>query len=117
MNHFSHDSISLLLVELHWLPILQRILYKILLQTHKAVHHTSPSFLTNLIPLQRTPITTTRSTNTFLIELPSKYKKPPPTSNHGQSQPLTTGTPSTANYSAPATHPLSSPSSKHIFSK
>ena len=65
MNNFSNDSISSLLIELHWLPICQRILYKTLLLTHKSVHHNYLSYLTNLIPLQRTPTTTTRSTNTF----------------------------------------------------
>ena len=75
INHFSHDRISPLLIELHWLPIRQRILYKSLLLTHKAIHHNSPSYLTNLIPLLKTPTINTRSTNTFMLELPSKFQK------------------------------------------
>ena len=75
MNHFSRKSISPLLINIHWLPIRQRILYKLLLLTHKAIHHNSPSYITSLIPLHPIPTTTTRSTKTFLIQLPSKYKK------------------------------------------
>ena len=75
MNHFSRESISLLLINLHWPPIRQRILYKLVLLTHKAIHHNSLSFLNFLIPLQPIPNTTTRSSKTFLIQLPSKYKK------------------------------------------
>ena len=61
------------------LLIRQRILYKTLLLTHKAVRHISTSYLTNLIPLQRIPLqrttTNSRLINTFLIELLSKYKQ------------------------------------------
>ena len=56
-------------------PNTPKDLYKTLLLTHKSLHHNFPSYLTNLIPLERTYTTITRSTNTFLIELPSKYKK------------------------------------------
>ena len=42
----------------------------------QAVHHNSPSYLIDQIHLQRTPTTTTISTNTLFIELPSKYKAP-----------------------------------------
>ena len=56
-------------------PNTPKDLYKTLLLTHKSVHHNFSSYLTNLIPLERTYTTTTWSTNTFLIELPSKYKK------------------------------------------
>ena len=75
MKHFSRESISPLLINLHRLPIRQRILYKLLLLTHKVIHHNSPSYLTSIIPLQPIPTTTTQSTKTFLIQLPSKYKK------------------------------------------
>ena len=71
MNHFSRESISPLLINLHWLPIRQRILYKLLLLTHKAIHHNSPSYLTSLILLQPLPTTTTRSTKPSS----SKYNK------------------------------------------
>ena len=74
MNHYSRESISPLLINIHWLQIRQRILYKLLLLTHKAIHHISPRYLTSLIPLQPIPTITTRSTKTFLIQLPSKYK-------------------------------------------
>ena len=33
-----HDSMSLALVELHWLPVDKRIEYKLLLYTYKALH-------------------------------------------------------------------------------
>ncbi|XP_063813349.1 uncharacterized protein LOC135051115, partial [Pseudophryne corroboree] len=34
---------------LHWLPVLYRIQYKILLLTHKAINQTTPTYLTSLI--------------------------------------------------------------------
>ncbi len=44
-----HEHITPALVELHWLPVRQRIVYKILLITYKALHDMAPEFITNLI--------------------------------------------------------------------
>ena len=44
---FSH--ITDILKDLHWLPIRQRITFKILLLTYQAYHNTSPDYLCELI--------------------------------------------------------------------
>ena len=40
----THISITQLMKELHWLPIKERIIYKIFLMTHNALHFETPSF-------------------------------------------------------------------------
>ena len=46
------DSITECLKELHWLPIKQRIQYKILTLTHKCVNKIGPKYLQDLIRLR-----------------------------------------------------------------
>ena len=70
---YSHTHISPFLVKLHWLPVRHRILYKTLLLAHKAIHHDSPDYLASLLKLKLPTSTTTRSTNTFLLQLPPKH--------------------------------------------
>ena len=43
------DSISPVLKRLHWLPIRQRVAFKILLITHKVLHDTGPTYLKDLL--------------------------------------------------------------------
>ena len=45
------NHITPVLRELHWLRIHDRIIFKILLLTHKAVNHTAPEYLCDLIRL------------------------------------------------------------------
>ena len=45
----NHISITQLMKELHWLPIKERIIYKIFLMTHNALHFETPSYLYELI--------------------------------------------------------------------
>ncbi|XP_045906087.1 uncharacterized protein LOC123971372 [Micropterus dolomieu] len=45
----TRDNITLVLQNLHLLPVPQRIPYKILLLTHKALHNKAPSYLTDLL--------------------------------------------------------------------
>jgi hypothetical protein len=48
-----YDSITPILLSLHWLPIKSRIKYKIALLTFKCIHHLAPIYLTELlIPYQ-----------------------------------------------------------------
>ena len=70
---YSHTYISPFLVKLHWLPVRHRILYKTLLLAHKEIHHDSPDYLASLLKLKLPTSTTTRSTNTFLLQLPPKH--------------------------------------------
>ena len=66
---YSHTHISPFLDKLHWLPVRHRILYKNLLLDHKAIDHDSPDYLVSLLKLKLPTSTTTRSTNTFLLEV------------------------------------------------
>ena len=43
------DHVTPILIELHWLPVCQRIVLKILLYTFKALHGPTPMYLTELI--------------------------------------------------------------------
>ena len=43
------DHITETLLDLHWLPIQQRILFKILILTYQAYHKTAPQYLCALI--------------------------------------------------------------------
>ena len=45
------ESITECLKELHWLPIKQRIQYKILILTHKCINKIGPKYLQDLIHL------------------------------------------------------------------
>ena len=44
-----HDHITPILRNLHWLPVEQRIIYKILLLTYKAVNGLAPKYLSDLV--------------------------------------------------------------------
>ena len=56
-----------LLRDLHWLPIKQRILYKILLLIHKSIHRCTPVYLCNLLNIHNITYTT-RQSNSFMLE-------------------------------------------------
>ena len=43
------DHVTPILIELHWLPVRQCIVFKILLYTFKALHGATPTYLTELI--------------------------------------------------------------------
>ena len=43
------DHVTPLLIELHWLPVRQRIVFKILLYTFKALHGATPTYLPELL--------------------------------------------------------------------
>ena len=61
-----YEHVTPLLIQLHWLPIEQRITFKIAVITFKALHGAAPSYITDLIK----PYTTgrlLRSSNQFLL--------------------------------------------------
>ena len=63
--------ITPLLFKLHWLPIRQRILFKILLITYKAVHGLALNYILELIKLKTSGRYRLRSCNDdLLLELP-----------------------------------------------
>lgn len=66
-----HDHVSPLLIKLHWLPVKERVSYKIALLCHKCIHEKAPSYLINLINIY-TPSRSLRSSNKCLLEIPTK---------------------------------------------
>ena len=64
------QPISPILQELHWLPVKQRIKYKILLLTFQCLSGTAPSYLQELIRLY-TPARNLRSSSKSILISPS----------------------------------------------
>ena len=64
-----YDHVTPLLRELHWLPIEQRITYKILLMTFKALHDKAPKYIQDLISVS-VKERDLRSNNQLLLEVP-----------------------------------------------
>ena len=50
-KRWKSDSITSQLIELHWLPIKQRIDYKVLMLVYKALHNQAQSDITNMIQI------------------------------------------------------------------
>ena len=48
-----HDHVTPLLANLHWLPIKDHIIFKILILTFKALHNKSPIYLKELLQLHK----------------------------------------------------------------
>ena len=61
-----YGHVTPLLIQLHWLPIEQRITFKIAVITFKALHVAAPSYITDLIK-PYTPGRLLRSSNQFLL--------------------------------------------------
>ncbi|KAF7640974.1 hypothetical protein LDENG_00002140, partial [Lucifuga dentata] len=66
----SSDHITPTLIQLHWLPVQQRINYKILLLTFKALHNLAPPYLSELLH-PYTPSRSLRSSSAVLLSVPS----------------------------------------------
>ena len=64
-----NEHITSVIRDLHWLPVNQRITYKILILTFKILHHMSPDYLMELI----TPYTPTRSLRSCSQNLLKKF--------------------------------------------
>ena len=62
------DSITSQLIELHWLPIKQRIDYKVLMLVYKALHNQTPSDITNMIQINVERRRLRSSCSTLLFE-------------------------------------------------
>ena len=61
------DRATPLLKSLHWLPIEARIVFKILLITHKCLNNKGPAYLSELLEWY-SPVRALRSTNQFLLK-------------------------------------------------
>jgi hypothetical protein len=64
-----HEHIQPTLKALHWLPISQRISYKILLQTYKCLNGLAPDYLCELISISQ-PVRSLRSSSAVKLNLP-----------------------------------------------
>ena len=67
-SKFCH--ITPLLKSLHWLPVKQRVKFKILLLTFKAIHGCSPQYITDLITIRQPTKYSLRSQATIELERP-----------------------------------------------
>ena len=63
------DHITPVLFSLHWLPVRQRIEFKLLLLVFRAVHHLCPVYLSSLV-IPYTPTRTLRSADQHLLTIP-----------------------------------------------
>ena len=69
-----YDHVSPLLFSLHWLPVEQRISFKVLLLTYKSLHNLAPKYLKELL-IPYTPQRCLRSSSgTLLTVVPSNMK-------------------------------------------
>ena len=67
-SKFCH--ITPLLKSLHWLPVKQRVKFKILLLTFKAIHGCSPQYIIDLITIRQPTKYSLRSQGTIELERP-----------------------------------------------
>ena len=64
-----HEHITPVLRALHWLPVRQRIVFKILLLTFKAMTGSAPDYITDLIHHHK-PVRQLRSSSQGLLDIP-----------------------------------------------
>ena len=64
-----YDKVSPILKQLHWLPVKQRIEFKLLLQTYKAINDLGPRYLKELLTPHQ-PTRNLRSQDKMLLEVP-----------------------------------------------
>ena len=74
VNARRHDHITPVLKDLHWLPVDQRIVFKILLFTYKALNGLAPSYLSDLVKFYAPERNLRSSSQNFLAVPFSKTK-------------------------------------------
>ena len=75
-NTTRFDHISPVLIDLHWLPVKYRIMFKLVVNIFKALHGSAPSYSHQLIRLKPQSNYNLRSnTKHLLLDLPNKTKK------------------------------------------
>ena len=67
VNRRKYDSLTPVLIALHWLPIQQRIMFKVLLLVYKALHKQSPSYISDLLQLSRRQLRSSTSSPHLLV--------------------------------------------------
>ncbi len=61
-----YEHITPILQELHWLPVKQRIIYKLMLMTYKSLHGRTPDYISELITVKK-PVRTLRSNSSTTL--------------------------------------------------
>lgn len=69
-----YDHITPILRDLHWLPVQQRIKYKILLLTYRCLNGLAPAYLSDLL-VPYSPSRTLRSSDSNLLSVPKSRTK------------------------------------------
>ena len=64
-----------LLRELHWLPVKERVIYKVLLLTYKSVNKLAPAYLTELLKAYKPGYENLRSAKKCLLDGPGTHRK------------------------------------------
>jgi len=70
MDIGKYSHITSALYELHWLPVLARIHFKILLLAFKANHGLAPAYFSNILVIKRKSSYNIRSNSGILLEPP-----------------------------------------------
>lgn len=70
MDIGKYSHITPALYELHWLPVLERIHFKILLLAFKAIHGLAPAYISNLLVIKRKSLYNLRSNSGILLQPP-----------------------------------------------
>ena len=70
MDIGKYSHITPALYELHWLPVLARIHFKILLLAFKAIHGLAPAYISNLLVIKYKSLYNLRSNSGILLEPP-----------------------------------------------
>ena len=64
------DHVPDILEKLHWLPVKDRILFKTLLLTYKALNNKGPAYLKDLFTFYRLPIATRSTSDPLRLDVP-----------------------------------------------
>jgi hypothetical protein len=65
-----HDHVTPLLRELHWLPIKDRIIFKILLQAYKSINGLGPVYLKDLLSIYKPPLNLRSADDALMLTPP-----------------------------------------------
>ena len=68
LNVKKHDSISVHLHQLHWLPVRFRIKFKINLLVYKSLNQQAPSYLTSMLNYQQNQHTTRLARKSYILQ-------------------------------------------------
>ena len=69
MKSKKSEHITPILIDLHWLPVQERIIFKLLLNTYKALHGLAPDYLSNLLSVYK-PARSLRSSSSYNLSVP-----------------------------------------------